>query len=145
MKGKALFILDVMIGMLSSHLLQSEMIIYGLITCLSDSIYIKFGSKLYRQIVGIPKSTTCAPLVADLVLFRYERDVMLSLSEKNQSDIIGAFNSTARYLDDLLNIRINFFDSIVNRINPSELHLDKANVSDTEASFLDLHLYRMVC
>ena len=54
--------------------------------------------------------------------------------------VIEAFNSTSRYLDDLLNIDNNFFDSMVNRIYPSELQLNKANVSDTEASFLDLHL-----
>ena len=65
---------------------------------------------------------------------------MLSLSEDNQSDFIEAFNSTSRYLDDLLNIDNNFFDSMVNRIYPSELQLNKASVSDTEASFLDLHL-----
>ena len=65
---------------------------------------------------------------------------MLSLSEDNQSDVIEAFHSTSRYLDDLLNIDNNFFDSIVNRIYPSELQLTKTNVSDTEASFLDLHL-----
>ena len=65
---------------------------------------------------------------------------MLSLSEDNQSGVIETFNSTSRYLDDLLNIDNNFFDSMVNRIYPSELHLNKANVSDAEASFLDLHL-----
>ena len=65
---------------------------------------------------------------------------MLSLSEDNQSDVIEAFNSTSRYLDDLLNIDNNFFDSMVNTIYPSELQLNKANVSDTKASFLDLHL-----
>ena len=65
---------------------------------------------------------------------------MLSLSEDNQSDVIEAFNSTSRYLDDLLNIDNNFFDSMVNRIYSSELQLNKANVSDTKASFLDLHL-----
>ena len=84
--------------------------------------------------------TNCAPLVADLFLFCYERDFMLSLSEENQSGVIEAFNSTSRYLDDLLNIDNNFFDSMVNRIYPSELQLNKANVSDAEASFLDLHL-----
>ena len=63
---------------------------------------------------------------------------MLSLSDANQSEVIEAFNS--RYLDDLLNIDNNFFDSMVNHISPSELQLNKANVSDTEASFLDLHL-----
>ena len=47
---------------------------------------------------------------------------MLSLSDDNQSGLIEAFNSTSRYLDDLLNIDNNFFDSMVNRIYPSELH-----------------------
>ena len=56
----------------------------------------KFGSKLYRQIVGIPMGTYCAPLVADSFLFCYERDFMLSLSDDNQTDIIEAFNSTYR-------------------------------------------------
>ena len=51
------------------------------LTFLLDNIYIRFGSKLYRQIVGIPMGTNCAPLVADQFLFWYERDFMLSLSE----------------------------------------------------------------
>ena len=62
---------------------------------------------------------------------------MLSLSENNQSDVIEAFNSISRYLDDLLNIDNNFFDSMVNRIYPSKLQLNKTNMSDTDASFLD--------
>ena len=62
----------------------------------------------------------------------------MSLSDDNQSEVIEAFNSTSLYLDDLLNID-NFFYSMVNHIYPSELQLNKANVSDTEASFLDLH------
>ena len=48
--------------------------------------------------------TNYAPLVADLFLFCNERDFMLSLSDNNQIDFIEAFNSTSRYLDDLLNI-----------------------------------------
>ena len=106
------------------------------LTFLLDNIYIRFGSKLYRQIVGIPMGTNYAPLVADLFLFCYERDFILSLSEDNQPGVIEAFNSTSRYLDDLFNIDNNFFDSMVNRIYPSELQLNKANVSDAEASFL---------
>ena len=39
-----------------------------------------------------------------------------------------------------MNIDNNFFDSMVNRIYPSELQLKKANVSDSEASILDQHL-----
>ena len=60
---------------------------------------------------------------------------MLSLSEDNPSDVIEASKSTSLYLDDLLGIDNNFFDRMVNRIYPSELQINKANVSDTEASF----------
>ena len=60
---------------------------------LLDNIFIRFSSKLYRQIVGIPMGTNCAPLVA--VLFCDERDCMLSLSDNNQADIIDPFNSTS--------------------------------------------------
>ena len=45
--------------------------------------------------------TNCAPLVADLFLFCYERDFMMSLSDDTQVDVIEAINSTSRYLDDL--------------------------------------------
>ena len=107
---------------------------------LLDNIFIRFGSKLYRQIVGIPMGTNCAPLVADLFLFCYERDFMLSLSDNNQADIIEAFNSTSRYLDDLLNIDNPYFEQMVGQIYPTELQLNKANSSGTEAPFLDLNL-----
>ena len=107
---------------------------------LLDNIFIRFGSKLYRQIVGIPMGTNCAPLVADLFSFCFERDFMLSLSDNNQTDIIEAFNSTSRYLDDLLNIDNPYFEQMVGQIYPTELQLNKANSSDTEAPFLDLNL-----
>ena len=64
---------------------------------LLDNIFIRFGLKLYKQIVGIPMRTSCAPVVADLLLFCYKRDFRLSLSDNNQTDIIDAFNSTSRY------------------------------------------------
>ena len=109
---------------------------------LLDNIYIRFGTKLYRQIVGIPMGTNCAPLVADLFLFCYERDFMTSLSDVKQAEIIEAFKYTSRYLDDLLNIDNPYFEGMVNRIYTPELQLNKANTSDTEAPFLDLHLSR---
>ena len=107
---------------------------------LLDNMYIRFGTELYRQIVDIPMGTNCAPLVADLFLFCYERDFMTSLSDVKQAEIIEAFKSTSRYLDDLLNIDNPYFEGMVNRIYPPELQLNKANTADTEAPFLDLHL-----
>ena len=84
--------------------------------------------------------TNCAPLVADLFLFCYERDFLKSLSRKNQADIIEAFNSTSRCLDDLLNIANIYFDQMVDRIYPTELQLNRADSSDIKAPFLDLNL-----
>ena len=65
---------------------------------------------------------------------------MLSLSDNYQTDITEAFNSTSRYLDDLLNIDNPYFEQMVGQIYPTELQLNKANSSDTEAPFLDLNL-----
>ena len=57
--------------------------------------------------------TNYAPLVADSYLFCYERDFMMSLSDDNQADVIDAFNTTSRYLDDVLNIKHVYFDNMV--------------------------------
>ena len=60
---------------------------------LLDNIYIRFGSKLYRQNVGIPMGTNYAPLVANLFLLCYERDFMKSLTKEKRYDLIDAFNA----------------------------------------------------
>ena len=57
-----------------------------------------------------------------------------------QADIIDAFNTTARYLDYISNINNIYFDNMVSQIYHAELQLNKANTSDTEDSFFDLHL-----
>ena len=60
---------------------------------------------------------------------------MLSLSDNNQADVVEAFNYTSRYLDDLLNIDNPYFAQMVSQIYPSELQLNKENLSDPEAPF----------
>ena len=65
---------------------------------------------------------------------------MTSLTKEKRYDLIDAFNSTSKYLDDLLNIDNIHFEHMVHRIYPAELRLNKANASDTEAAFLDLNL-----
>ena len=69
--------------------------------------------------------TYCAPLVANLILFWYERDFRLSLSEDTQAEVIEAFKFISRYQDDLLNIDDHFFESMVNHIYLLELQLLK--------------------
>ena len=118
-------------------MILSDCFICDALSFLLDNIFIRFGIKLYSQIVGIPMCTNYAPLVADL--FYYESGFMKDLSYDNQADVIKEFNSTSRYLDgDLLNIDNPYFEGMVNQIYPPELQLNKANkdnTSDTEAPF----------
>ena len=65
---------------------------YDTLCYLLDNIFIRFDSKLYRQIVGIPMDTNCAPLVADL--FSVMREPSRCLSENNQTNVMEAFNSS---------------------------------------------------
>ena len=117
------------------YTLWSYQNVFEALSYLLHNFYIRFAYKLYIQIVGIPMGTNCVHLVADLFLFCYERDFMTSLSNDNQADIIVAFNSTSRYLDDLLNIDNPYFEGMVNRIYPPELKLNKAITSDTRPYF----------
>ena len=86
--------------------------------------------------------TNCDPLVADLSLYCYERDFVDSLNHDNKADVIDG----PLYLDDLLNTDNTYFECMVNQIYPPELQLNKANTTDTEASFLDTSLYcKWIC
>ena len=80
----------------------------------------------------------CAPLVTDLILFYDERDFMLSLSNNIETNAIQAFNSTSRYLDDLLNIDNTYFEKMVSNKYPSERQLNKANIFYNEAPIAPL-------
>ena len=64
-----------------------------MVTILLDNIFIRIGTKLYGQVVGILMGTYCAPLIADLCLFCYERDFLMSLSDDKQADVIDALNT----------------------------------------------------
>ena len=92
------------------------------------------------NIVGIPMGTNCAPLIADLFLYCYERDFMSDLQKSKRHDLIDMFNDTSRYLDDIFTIDNPEFEKYIPDIYPAELQLNKANTSDKETSFLDLNI-----
>ena len=79
-----------------------------------NNTFIRFGSKLFRQIVGIPMVSNCAPVVVVVVVIS---DLTLSLSDNNQADIIEAFASTSRRR----NTENPYFDQIVNQIYHAEI------------------------
>lgn len=108
---------------------------------LLDNIYIRFGKQIYRQVIGIPMGTNCAPLIADLFLYCYESQFMAKLQkDPNKHHLIETFNNTYRYLDDILSLNNPTFSNFITDIYPSELTLNKSNVTDDRCPFLDLDL-----
>ena len=85
----------------SGHNLWSCQKVCDALVYLLDNVFVGFGAELCGQAVGVPVGAGCAPLVADLFLFCCGgADFVGSLSRGNRADIIDAFNSTSRYLDD---------------------------------------------
>ena len=91
---------------------------------LIDNVYIKVGSKVYRQTVGIPMGTDCAPQLANLFLFHYVYLYMKILMKKNLC-VAKKFNDTIRYIDDLLTVNNSKFEKEICNIYPPELTLKK--------------------
>ena len=100
----------------------------------------QFEGMVYQQIVGIPMGTNCAPLIADLFLFCYEKDFMSNIHKSKRFDLIDMFNDTYRYLYDIFTIDNPEFEKHISDIYPTELQLNKANTSDKETSFLGLNI-----
>ena len=103
---------------------------------LLDNIYIRFGKQIYRQIIGIPMGTNCAPLIADLFLYCYESQFMAKLQkDPNKQNLIETFNYTFRYLDDILALNNPSFSNFITDIYPFELTLNKSNVTGDRCPF----------
>ena len=120
-----------------------------LIDYLIDNIYIVFGSNVFRQTIGIPMGTDCAPLLADLFLHFYEYKFMTELMKTNIR-LAQRFNSTFRYIDDLQSQNNPRFGDFVSEIYPPELVLKETtndlNRYQTEhvqrpVSYLDMFFY----
>ena len=71
MSGKGYFIDTINPGGDNLHTADQ---IYRMVEFLIDNIFVKFGGCLFRQVIGIPMGTNCAPLLADLFLYSYESE-----------------------------------------------------------------------
>jgi hypothetical protein len=108
---------------------------------LIDNIYVTFGDKLFKQIIGIPMGTDCAPLLANLFLFSFEFKWILRQVEKERFRLLTKFKGCGRYIDDLL--LINNDDTmkrVMYQMYPKELKLVPDDSDGTITHFLDLTL-----
>ena len=110
-----------------------------MIEFLVDNIYVRFGGQLFRQMVGIPMGTNCAPLLADLFLYSYENEFLDKLIKEGKRKLARRFNLSYRYIDDLISFNNKRFKEFISDIYPKELTISET----TEfTSYLDLLFMR---
>ena len=105
-----------------------------------DNIYIRFGDSVFRQVIGIPMGTNCAPLLANLYLFYHEYNFLMKMA-KDKNYHARSFNLTFRYIDDLLSVNNKHLKDYITSIYPSDLELKETTESNITCSFLDLLLF----
>ena len=94
--------------------------------------------RLFRQVIGIPMGTNCAPLLADLFLYSYENEFLDNMIRSGHRRLARSFNLCYRYIDDLIVFNNKKFLDYLKEIYPSQLTVEKANKSDHLADYLDL-------
>jgi hypothetical protein len=113
----------------------------SMIDYLIHNTYFLFGDQVYRQIVGIPMGTDCAPYLANLTLFAYEFKYMLNKLKHGERGICRKLSNNFRYIDDITSINDDgVFGNIYHEIYPDSLVLKKVNGSPTQANVLDINI-----
>ena len=98
----------------------------------------QFGGCLFRQVIGIPVRTDCAPLLAHLFLYSYENEFLDNMIKSGHRRLARSFNLCCRYIDDLIVFSNKKFLDYLKEIYPSQLTVEKANKPDHLADYLDL-------
>ena len=115
--------------------------IIKMLAFLVDNIFVVFAGKVFKQIIGIPMGTNCAPLLADVFLYSYEAEFIQSLHSAGKKRLASQFNITYRYIDDVLSINnLDFEINCLGQMYPPELEVKDKTESNTSVSYLDLLL-----
>ena len=113
-----------------------------MIEFLVDNIYVRFGGQLFRQLIGIPMGTNCAPLLVDLFLCSYESEFLDKLVKEGKRKLARKFNLSFHYTDDLISFNNKRFKEFISDIYPKELTISETTESTSVASYLDLLFIR---
>ena len=110
------------------------------ITYLIDNVYISVNNNVFRQVIGIPMGTDCAPFLANLYLYALEYKFLEQLTN-DDIDTARRFSNSYRYIDDLLTFNnYTLMDEYKHKIYPKELILNTENDEDDKCNFLDINI-----
>jgi hypothetical protein len=110
------------------------------INWLIDNIYVVCGDSVFKQNIGIPMGTDCAPFLANLFLYAFECQWMNKKWKDKDFDTLNKFKHCFRYIDDLLCLNNDeLMEEVMTDIYPKELALtsDKA---EFRSHYLDLDI-----
>ena len=106
-----------------------------------DNSYIEFNNIIYRQIIGIPMGTSCAPFLANIFLHQYEFEFIQQKIGNEEWVTLKNLNALYRYQDDCIAFEDNnTFRDIVPQIYPIEMEVENTNISMNTTTYLDLHI-----
>ena len=97
----------------------SEDDIIKMLEFLVETILVAFAGKVFQQTVVIPIGTNCAPLLADIFLYSYEKEFIQSLLSRGKKEWASRFNFTYRYIDDVLSINNSEFENYLGQMYPA--------------------------
>ena len=124
----------------TSKTFYTEKDIIRMLDFLIDNIFVEFGGHVFQQCIGIPMGTNCAPLLADLFLYSYEAEFIQNLIKQKKVSVAKSFNSTSRYIDDVISLNNPRFNDYLSMIYPPELEIKETTESASSASYLDIFL-----
>src|SRR4051812_38038194 len=112
-----------------------------MINWLIDNTYVTIGTSVFKQVIGIPMGTDCAPYLANLFLYAYEFTFLNNILKQRDFNILYKFNKCYRYIDDLLTPNNDkALYELKKKIYPPELELTCDDKNDQEVTYLDLRL-----
>ena len=121
-----------------SSITSDQLITY--VEYLIDNIFISIGNHVFKQVIGIPMGTDCAPLLANLFLFHFEYSYIKEKLSKADYGMALSYKYTVRYIDDLLTFNNPSFEGNIATIYPPELTLKKTTESSNRLSYLDIDI-----
>ena len=104
--------------------------------------YVNFHDRIFRQIVGIPMGTNCAPFIANIYLHIYEYEYLLKLIQQGELNTAKLLSKTFRYQDDCIAVNDDgvFSQHFSQMYDGSKMELKPTNISRDKCTFLDLNI-----
>ena len=118
----------------------------SLVRFLVSNTFVTCGNTIFKQLVGIPMGTNCAPVLANLFLYAYESAYITRVENEKGREAARQFQMTFRLIDDVLSADNTHISDAVQVCSenggmyPSELTLNTTSVSPQEAEFLGMRI-----